>query len=137
MTRQDVRSRSELASQLLAHVEPLSARLGTVPLATEIQLLKRDLSGMHEVLRVTGERNFLSVVTLVESALACLTWKQYTSTIVDALREAFTAGIREGTFTVKDYDAVRRLFAQRRISTIPATDLDSLEPEDLEDGQEG
>jgi hypothetical protein len=127
-------SRPDLARQLLARVERLPSLLGTVPLATEVQLLKRDLSRGHDVLRAAGETNFLSAVTLVESALACLTWKQYSSAVVEALREAFTAGARQEAFTFHDYDAVRRLFAERGIPTVPAVDLDALEPEDLEDG---
>ena len=77
-----------------------------------------------------------STVTLVESALACLAWKQYTPQVVDALRQAFTAGTRPAPFTFADYDAVRRLCAERGIPTVPAIDLNSLEPQDLEDGQE-
>jgi hypothetical protein len=130
-------TRSDLALQLLGHVERLSALLGTIPLATEVQLLKRDLSRGHDVLRPGGETNFLSVVTLVESALACLTWKQYTPEVVDALRQAFSAGTRIAPFTFDDYDSVRRLFSERGIAVVPSVDLDSLEPEDLDDGQEG
>jgi hypothetical protein len=89
------------------------------------------------VLRASpGEVNFLSVVTLVESALACLTWKGYTPQVVEALREAFAAGTRTAPFTFADYDAVRRLFARRGIPTVPGVDLQSLGPEDLDD-QEG
>lgn len=131
-------TRADLARQLLARAERLPALLGTVPLATEVQLLKRDLSRGHNVLRASpGELSFLSVVTLVESALACLTWKQYTHEIVEALRLAFAAGTREAPFTFADYDAVRRLFEERGILTVPAVDLDSLDPEDLDDGKEG
>jgi hypothetical protein len=130
-------TRTDLARQLLVRVERLPALLRTVPLATEVQLLKRDLSRGHDVLRVAGETSFLSVVALVESALACLTWKQYSPEIVDALREAFTAGTRQGPFTFADYDAVRRLFAERGVPTIPSIDLEALEPEDLEDDEEG
>ena len=130
-------TRAGLARQLLDRVERLSPLLGTVPLATEVQLLKRDLSRGHDVLRPAGETNFLSVVTLVESALACLTWKQYTSVVVEALREAFTAGTRQGAFTFADYNTIRTLFRERGITVVPTIDLDALSPEDLEDGQEG
>jgi hypothetical protein len=137
-TQQRPLTRADLARQLLARVEQLPALLGTVPLATELQLLKRDLSRGHDVLRAApGESNFLSVVTLVESALACLTWKQYTPEVVEALRQAFATGISPRPFTFADYDAVRRHFVERGVPTLPAIDLDSLTPEDLDDGQEG
>jgi hypothetical protein len=120
-TQQRPLTREELARQLLARAERLPDLLGTIPLATELQLLKRDLSRGHEVLRTApGEINFLSVVTLVESALACLTWKQYTPEVVDAVRRAFAAGARPGPFIFADYDAVRRHFAERDIPTTPA-----------------
>ncbi len=130
-------TRADLARQLLARAQQLPALLGTVPLATEVQLLKRDLSRDHDLLRASGETNFLSVVTLVEAALACLTWKQYTPLVVDALREAFASGTRQAPLTFADYDAVRRLFAERGIPTVPAIDLGPLEPEDLDDGPKG
>jgi hypothetical protein len=130
-------TRADLARLLLGRVERLPALLGTVPLATEVQLLKRDLSRGHDLLRTAGETSFRSVVTLAESALACLTWKQYTAAVVDALRQACAAGTRPGPFGFADYDAVRRLFAARGLPTVPAIDLCALEPEDLEDGPEG
>ena len=130
-------TRTELARQLLGQVERLTAQLGTVSLATEIQLLKRNLARGHDLLRAAGETSFLSVVTLVESALACLTWKQYTTQVVDTLRQGFTAGTRDAPFRFNDYDAVRRLFAERGVLTVPVIDFDSLEAEDLEDGREG
>ena len=137
-TQQGPMTRADLARQLLARAERLSGLLGTIPLATELQLLKRDLSRGHDVLRTPpGEGNFLSVVTLVESALACLAWKQYTPEVVDAVRRAFAAGTRPGPFTFADYDAVRRHFAERGIPTTPAVDLDALTPKDLNEDQEG
>lgn len=118
-----------------ARVERLEALLGTVPLATEIQLLKRDLARGHDVLRSAGETNYLSVVGLAEAALASLTWKQYTPVVVDALREAFTAGTRQEPLTFPDYQAIRRGFRERGVPVGPTIDLDALEPEDLEEEQ--
>ena len=130
-------TRTDLARQLLDRVERLSALLVAVPLATEVQLLKRDLSRGHDVLRSAGETNFLSVVTLVESALAGLTWKRYTPEVVDALRQAFGAGARQSPFTFSDYEVVRRLFKERGIPTVPPIDLEALQPEDLDEDKEG
>jgi hypothetical protein len=135
-TEKQPRTRSDLAARLLARVERLPALLNTIPLATEVQLLKRDLSRGHDVLRSSSEASFLSVVTLVESALACLTWKQYTPGVVDALRQAFSSGTRQAPFTFADYETVRQHFAARGIPTVPTVDLETLSPEDLEDGQE-
>jgi hypothetical protein len=75
------------------------------------------------VLRVRPEdNNFLSVVTLVEAALASLTWKGYTPEVLDALRRVLAAGIGDGEFTFEQYDAVRRHFKAAGIPTGPIID---------------
>jgi hypothetical protein len=107
-----------------------------VSLAVEVQLLKQMLARGHAVLAARPEdNNYLSVVTLVEAALASLTWKQYTPVVLDALRGAFSAGTREGVFPFEEYDAIRRNFKASGIPTGPTIDLasSSLEGED-EDG---
>jgi hypothetical protein len=135
-TPHQIRTRPELARQLLAQVDRLQSRLGDVSLAIELQLLKRELSRGHAVLDSRPEdNNYLSVITLVEAALASLTWKSYTAQVLDALRRAFSAGNREGQFTFEEYDAIRRHFAASGIATVPLIDPTSpaLEAED-EDG---
>jgi hypothetical protein len=117
-------ARIRLAQRLLAQLERLPTKLGDVSLGVELQLLKRELSRGHQVLRDCPRENaFLSVITLVEAALASLTWKQYTPQIVDAVRQAFTAGTRPGAFTSQDYDAIRRSFNAQRLPTSPMIDL--------------
>ena len=119
-----LRSRCDLARRLLGRVDRLAERLGDVSLAAELQLLKRDLVRGHDLLAShSSENNFLSVVTLVEAALASLTWKQYTPAILDALRQAFAAGVEETPFTFADYDALRRRFHAAGIATVPLIDL--------------
>jgi hypothetical protein len=98
--------------------------LGDVSLATELQLLKMELARGHAVLSAHPEdNNYLSVVTLVEAALASMTWKLYTSTVVDVLRRAFSAGIGSGLFPFEVYDAIRRDFKMAGITTGPTIDL--------------
>jgi hypothetical protein len=129
-------TRADLARQLLARVDRLAGRLGDVSLAAEIQLLKRELVRGHALLTNRPEdNNFLSVVTLVEAALASLTWKDYTPAVFDALRRAFSAGLRAGEFSFEEYDAIRRHFKAAGIPTGPIIDLTvtGLEDED-EDG---
>jgi hypothetical protein len=119
-------ARAELARQLLARVERLTPRLGDISLAAEIQLLKRDLVRGHAILSTRPEdNNYLSVVTLVEAALASLTWKGYSPGVLDALRRAFSTGVSEGEFTFEAYDAIRRDFKTSGIATGPTIDLTS------------
>ncbi len=116
-------TRAEFARQVLARVDRLTPRLGEVSLAAEVQLLKRELARGHAVLGARPEdNNFLSVVTLVEAALASLTWKDYTAEVLDALRRAFAAGTGEGDFTLERYDALRRHFKASAIPTGPLLD---------------
>lgn len=129
-------TRADLARQLLARVDRLESRLGEVSLAAEIQLLKRELSRGHAVLSGRPEdNNYLSVVCLVEAALASLTWKQYTPVVLAALRRAFAAGSREGPFPFEEYDAIRRHFREADIPVGPTIDLDSPDIED--EGEDG
>jgi hypothetical protein len=135
MTRQEVRSRPALARQLLARVDRLETRLGDTSLAAEIQLLKRDLARGHAVLsRLPEDNNYLSVVCLVEAALASLTWKQYTPAVLATLRRAFSAGTREGAFPFEEYDALRRHFRESDLPVGPTIHLDS---PDIEEGEDG
>ena len=134
-TEQQPATRADLARQLLARVDRLAPRLNDVSLAAEVQLLKRDLARGHPILSARPEdNNFLSVVTLVEAALASLTWKGYTPTILDALRQAFSAGLRDGEITFEEYDAIRRHFKASGIPTGPTIDLSSPDLEEDEDG---
>ncbi len=134
-TEQRPASRADLARQLLARVDRLAPRLSNVSLAAEVQLLRRELARSHPVLSARPEdNNFVSVVTLVEAALASLTWKGYTPAVLDALRKAFSAGLREGEFTFEEYEAIRRHFQASGIFTGPTTDLSSPDLEEDEDG---
>jgi hypothetical protein len=128
-------TRADLARQFLDRVERFERRLADVSLAAELQLLKRELARGHAVLsRRPEDNNFLSVVTLVEGAMASLTWKEYTPQVLDALRRAFSAGLREGAFPFEEYDAIRRHFREASIPTGPTIDLSS---PDLEEGEDG
>jgi hypothetical protein len=129
-------TRADLARQLLARVDRLTPRLGDVSLAAEVQLLKRDLVRGHAVLSVrpAEDNNFLSVITLVEAALTSLTWKGYTTGVLDAMRRAFSAGLHDGDFTFEEYDTIRQHFKASAIPTGPTIDLTSPGLEEDEDG---
>jgi hypothetical protein len=128
-TAQEAQSRGDLAGSLLARVRRLEAHRGDVSLAAEVQLLKRDLARGHDLLAARpADNDYLSVITLVEAALASLTWRAYTPQVLDALRLAFAAGTREGAFTFADYAAIRRHFTAAGIPTEPAIDLASAAP---------
>jgi hypothetical protein len=102
-----------------------------VSLAAEVQLLKRELVRGHAILSIRPEdNNYLSVISLVEGALASLTWKGYTPGVLDAMRRAFAAGAGEGEFTFEAYDGLRRDFRASGIPTGPTVDFTSAAAED-------
>jgi hypothetical protein len=122
---------------LVRATERLLGCCGQVRLATEIQVLKRELSRCHESLgRYPSENDFLSIITLVESSLAQCTWKDYTPEQLQAVREAFAMGYTEARVTFEDYELVRCAFASKKVETTPTVDLESLDTQALKDDDE-
>lgn len=131
------RVRSELARDLVQRVDELLPLLGDVSLATHIGLLKRDLSQCHDALRDhPGESNYLSIVTLVESAMAELKWKQYGKPQLDTIRQALDIGYRQVRVHFDHYEKARTLFSQQSVHSTPRIDLESLKWEDIKDAEE-
>jgi hypothetical protein len=131
------RIRSELARDLIQRVNQLLPLVGDVSLATHVGLLKRDLSRGHDLLKDhPSESNFLSIVTLVESAMAQLKWKQYTNSQLEAIRQVLDMGYRQVRVSFNDYETARNLFSQKSVDATPRIDLDSLSLEDLTDDEE-
>lgn len=132
----EVQSQSELVSRLLVRLDRLEGCLGDVSLAAELQLLKRDLARLHALLSSNvGNINYLSIVTLVEAALASLAWKAYTPQILNVLRQALYLGSQVEPLAFEDFNRVRHQFASAGIPTVPRIDLTSLDT-DSADGEE-
>jgi hypothetical protein len=128
------RVRSEQARELVQRVDQLLPLVGQVSLAAHIGLFKRDLSRCHDALKDhPGESNFLSIVTLVESALAQLKWKQYNPPQLDAIRQALDIGYRQARVHFADYDKARALLFRTNVDATPRIDLESLKWEDVAD----
>jgi hypothetical protein len=126
--------RSELARELLNRVDGLLALVGDVSLAAHVGLLKRDLSRCHDALHpLPAESNFLSIVTLVESAMAQLKWKDYTKAQLEAIRAVFDVGYRRPRVRFEDYEAARSQLAQKKVEATPRIDLESLSWDDVSD----
>jgi hypothetical protein len=131
------RKRSELARDLLSRLKDLATLLGKVSLAANLELLKKDLARCHKELQAhASETNFLSIVTLVESAMTNLKWKQYSEAELDLFRKAFNVGYRKAHVRFQDYDEIRKQFSREQVRTLPQMDLASLKPEDLENDEE-
>jgi hypothetical protein len=110
---------------------------GDISLATEIALLKRQLSSCHDLLGDhPSETNYLSIVCLVESALTGLKFRHFDRPRLEALRRALDVGCRNPEVQYQDVKMVRQLFQQEKVDIMPRIDLLSLTPEDLEDDGE-
>ncbi|NLY02730.1 MAG: hypothetical protein GXY83_42295 [Rhodopirellula sp.] len=130
------RARSEVARDVLHRVERLVPMVGDVALPVNIELLKKDLARCHDVLgHRPSESNFLSIVTLVESVISQLKWKQYDQSQLEQIGLAIAVGYRQGHVTYDDYAQVRTAFADARIDASPRIHLESLDLKDLTDDE--
>lgn len=130
------RVRSEVARDLVQRVNQLLPLIGDVTLAANIGLLKRDLSQCHDKLNGhPSESDYLSIVTLVESAMTQLKWKQYTRSQLQAICEALNIGYRQVRVRFEDYEKARDLLSMKNVDSTPRIDLESLKWEDLADDE--
>ncbi|NQT15224.1 MAG: hypothetical protein HQ582_20880 [Planctomycetes bacterium] len=135
--RESVRVRKELAKNILARISSLIRLLGDLSFPVNVQFLKQDLSRCHEVLKDhPSETNFLSIVTLIESALSQVKWKEYSAAQIEMVRSAVDLGHRKSQIAFEDYDRIRREFADGGIDFTPRIDLDTLDMDALTDDEE-
>jgi hypothetical protein len=133
---ESARLRSELARDILDRMERVIPLAGEVALPTNIELLKRDLSRCHDQLRKRpAESGFLSIVTLIESALTQRKWREFTREQFERMRSAIKVGYLQSRVTFDDYERVRREVADD-IDTTPRISLESLSWEDVQDDEE-
>ncbi|MFV1966327.1 MAG: hypothetical protein ACC628_12960 [Pirellulaceae bacterium] len=132
-----VRVRSEAARDILNRVNELKPMLGQVSFVTHLQLLKRDLSRAHDLLHNRpSETVFLSIVTLIESALSQTRWKDYTEEQLEVICGAADLGYRQPQVSYHDYERLRQEFAGERLDVRPRIDLDALDQDDLTDDED-
>jgi hypothetical protein len=130
------RARSEIARDVLCRVERLVPLVGDVALPVNIELMKKELSRCHDVLgHLPSESNFLSIVTLVESVISQLKWKEYDRSQLERIASAIAVGYRQAHVTYDDYTQVRTAFADAKIDASPRVCLESLELKDLTDDE--
>jgi hypothetical protein len=132
------RRRSELARDLLGRTEQMMPLVNDPALAVNIRLLRKDLAGCHDRLKDSpSESDFLSLVTLIESAIATRKWKEYTQDLLEQIHSAIDIGYRKSHVRFEDYDQVRRQFLAGSAGASPRIDLQSLNMSDVQDDEEG
>ena len=100
--------RARISRELTSAISRMIPHVGSVKLTALLQLIKRDLSKCHDVFRgKRSEANFLSIVALVENALAGVNWKRMTKQNLERLKTALTVGESQRRVTFADVKRVR------------------------------
>jgi len=132
-----IRIRSEVARDIRNRIDTLIPIVGQIAFATELQLLKRDLSRCHDLLRNRpSETNFVSIMTLVESAMSQRKWREYGPSPLELIRSAIDVGYRKTSVRFSDYESIRQQFSEESIDSHPRIDLASLDLSDFTDDKE-
>jgi hypothetical protein len=94
---------------------------GSVKMATDLQLLRRQLSRCHGLLEpFRSERDYLSIVVLVELELGSKDWKEITKDELVALKKAIDIGVKEEHVTFNHYGRVLRVLNASGFVTGPS-----------------
>lgn len=127
------RVRSELCRAVLARLRRLAAVIGENSAAGHLELLKRELSHCHDaLLHRESENNFLSIVTLVEGALASQRWNKITSVDIELFRSIIEIGYEKVSVEHDDYLHAVESLRNQKIRFVPEIDLAAFDEDDGE-----
>jgi hypothetical protein len=100
--------RAKISHQITTAAKRMIAHVGAASLTALLQLLKRELSGAHDTLRhMRSEADYLSIVTLVENALAGTNWRKLTEARLNLISQVTSLG-ETRRVTYADVQQVRR-----------------------------
>jgi hypothetical protein len=88
--------------------------LDTPGKATNLALLKRELSRAHQLADWESEAPYRSIVTLAENALAAVEWAQIDAGLLNLLDEQLKLGLEDRPVTTDDYLQTSRVLADNR-----------------------
>jgi hypothetical protein len=129
-----VAKRQECSRRLSGLVANARRDRGTIAMAADVQLLKRELSRAHTLLGASrSESNYVSIITLVEATLASLDWKTATEQQLLQVQKALEVGGDSSTVTFDDFNKQRRLFRGNDLPTFPKFDFSADEDGFTED----
>ena len=118
------KTRTEIADQVLAAIDFMMKACGQPSMATDIQLLKKELASAHDLISYfPGENDFRSIITLAESYLSQWKWKEFTVSRLSVLREVFAMARTKPNILFSDYEAVRGKFRRFQMQTSPMIPL--------------
>jgi hypothetical protein len=125
--------RREIAERVSKAVGKVMSSCGTVRMAADLELLKRELSRCHDVLRPhPTEGDFLSIVVLVESELGIKPWRDISKQELAALKSAIDLGVKLPRVTFDEFNRTFRTLNASGWATGPKLELGEV-GEDLEE----
>lgn len=119
------RLRSQAASRIVSATQRLTAALGTVKAAAQLQVLKRSLFECHDLVSDSNlDSSFLSIVTLIEGAIADAKWKSLNAAQLKSIVRAINPGLNQALVPYQDYLGAVREFRSHSIHSGPTFELD-------------
>ncbi|MSR56248.1 MAG: hypothetical protein EXS05_01055 [Planctomycetaceae bacterium] len=131
---QDTGERARFAERLVELIDRTRHSVGRLEFASDLQLLKRDLSRCHNLSKTSAsDVIFQSLVTDVESSLASTGWREITASQLAVIREVIFCAYRLPGLDVAFLREAREKMTKAGIETIPRVDLLSLKIDDDSD----
>jgi hypothetical protein len=104
--------RKDLAQAILTALGRLVRDLDTPGKATNLALLKRELSKAHQLADWQSEAAYRSIVTLAENALAAVPWTEIDGRLLNLLQERLKVGLEDRPVTTEDYLQTSRILGE-------------------------
>lgn len=129
-TQQAISERRKVATRLAGLAQKLIDSHKSVKMAADIQVLRRELSRAHAPLReLRSERDYLSVVTLVEAAMQNIDWKTVSKDKLVQIKQSLAIGTSASSVHFDDVNRQARQLRGAGVSTLPMFEIDDGEEE--------
>lgn len=135
-SREAIAKRRAIASRLESILEDVIASVGKAKMTTELQLLRRELARSRPQIReLRAERDYLSIVSLVEASLKNVNWKEVSKPQLEQIRESLTIGASNGPVSYSEVSRQARLLRSRGFQTLPVFEFDINDVEGEEESE--
>jgi hypothetical protein len=106
--------RKDMAQAIVTALRRLLRDLDTPGKATNLALLKRELSKAHHLADCPSEAPYRAIVALAENALAAVPWTEIDAGLLNLLQEQLKLGLEDGPVTTDDYLRTSRVLGDNR-----------------------
>jgi hypothetical protein len=115
--------RKDLAQAIVTALRNLLRELDTPGKATNLAILKRELSRAHKLADCRSEAPYRSIVTLVENALSAVPWTEIDAALLNLLQAPLKLGLEDRPVTTDDYLRTSRALGDHRHPLGPTFEL--------------